>query len=130
MASELADHERRLRHLLGSFILATAASVALLFFGAETIDLDAIVPWAPEPTVGAEGEAQATAIVLALPVIAALPLVFRGSRRQLSMAAFWLMSLFVIVSIIGVGILYLPSAWMLGLASSIRPSSNSESMAK
>ena len=131
MVSALPDDERRSRRLIVSFIAAAAASLALIVFSTDPIDLDSIIPWAAEASLATQGHTQATAIVLALPLIAAIPLVFRGRRsRQQSMIAFFLISLFVLVSINRVGILYLPSAWMLELASLTRPAINSKNVAE
>ena len=119
-----------MRHLVGSLIVASAASVALVFFGVEPIDLEAVVPWGPDviyytPTYDNAGTGQAIAILFSLPVIAAVPLMFRGTWRwRLSVVASVLMSVFVLVSILRVGLLYVPSAWMLALASRIKPNSN------
>ena len=106
VARVLSSSERQTRHLIGAFIVAAASSTALVFFGAESIDLDAVVPWAPNPTVGTQGRGLAIAILVALPLIAALPLIFRGVWRwRITIFAFVVVSAFVVASIIRVGIL-------------------------
>jgi hypothetical protein len=129
----MQDDERRLRYLVAAFIAALAATMALLVFGADAIDLEAVVPWGPAssndiesfvpgvdpmPSSSGEGQGLAIAILVTLNIVAGAPLAFRGKwRSRLSVFSFSLVSLFVLVSINRVGILYVPSAWMLGLAS-------------
>lgn len=122
MTQALTSPERALRQLVGSTIAAIAASTALIFFASDPIDLESVVPWGPNPSIGAEGRGRALAILVALPVLAAVPVVLRRSWRwRMSVLVFAIMSAFVLLSINRVGILYLPSAWMLGLASRREP---------
>jgi hypothetical protein len=117
VANVLSSNERQLRHLIGAVIVAAASSVALVFFGADPISLEAVVPWGPDTTVGTQGQGLAIGILMALPLIAALPLLSRGvSRLRITVFALVMVSAFVLVSLIRVGILYVPTAWMLGLA--------------
>jgi hypothetical protein len=113
--------ERQLRYLVGAVIVAAIASVALVFFGADPIDLEAVIPWSPNPTVGTQGQGLAIAILVGLPLIAALPLFCRGVwRRRITVLSSAMVSVFVVVSFVRVGMLYVPSLWMLGLAARIR----------
>ena len=110
VANVLSSSERQLRYLIGAVIVAAASSVALVFLGSDPIDLEAVVPWGPDPTVGAQGQGLAIGILVALPLIAALPLIFRGVwRLRVAVFASVMVSVFVLVSLIRVGILYVPS---------------------
>ena len=128
----MQEDERRLRYLVAAFIAASTATLALLVFGADPIDLESVVPWGPASSTGiesfvpgdpvpsdnGEGQGGAMPILVILNVVAGALIAFRGKwRRRVSVLSFSLMSLFVLVSINRVGILYIPSAWMLGLAS-------------
>ena len=88
------------------------------FFGAEEIDLEAVTPWPEVSGVNRDGRGWATVILLSLPIIAAIPLPFRNKRAVgVSAISFALILGFVIISLQRLGLLYLPSAFMLGLAS-------------
>lgn len=105
--------ERHVRLVLG----AAAAAAIPIFFGFEELDLDAVVPWPRVTGVNETGRFWAIAIVFSLPIIAVIPLPFRDkSAVRASAMSFALILGFVIISLKRIGLVYLPSAFMLGLA--------------
>lgn len=109
--------KRNVRFLLGATAAAAIISVAVAFFGAEEIDLEAVVPWPQITGVNETGRGWAITILLSLPVIAAIPLAFRGRPAAgASATAFALFLAFIMFSWNRLGLLYAPSAWMLGRA--------------
>ena len=108
---------RHVRLVLGAATWAAIFSVWVVFFGVEEIDLDAVTPWPKVSGVNRDGRGWATVIVFSLPIIAAIPLPFRDkSAVRVSAMCFVLILGFVIISLLRIGLLYLPSAFMLGLA--------------
>ncbi len=99
----------------GGGLAATIVSSWGAFFGADELDLEAILPWTGQDSVGGDDQVLATAILFAVPLIAALPLVFGRSRIvRVSFVSFLLDTGFVVISLIRVGLLYVPTAYMLG----------------
>ncbi len=108
---------RHVRLVLGAATWAAIFSVWVVFFGVEEIDLDAVTPWSKVSGVNRDGRGWATVIVFSLPIIAAILLPFRDkSAVRVSAMCFVLILGFVIISLLRIGLLYLPSAFMLGLA--------------
>ena len=110
--------ERRHVIIVSSAVLAaTVASVWMSFFGAEELDLEAVLPWTGQSSVDGDTQALAVAVVFALPVIAALPLPFgQPLAARVATISFVLVSSFVVISVIRVGLFYLPTAYLLGRA--------------
>jgi len=112
-----STRERHLRLVLGAATWAAIFSVWVVFFGVDEIDLDAVTPWPKVSGVNRDGRGWATLIVFSLPIIAAIPLRFRDkSAVRASAISFALILGFVIISLLRIGLLYIPSALMLGLA--------------
>ena len=112
-----STRERHLRLVLGAAAWAAIFSVWVVFFGVDEIDLDAVTPWPKVSGVNRDGRGWATLIVFSLPIIAAIPLRFRDkSAVRASAISFALILGFVIISLLRIGLLYIPSALMLGLA--------------
>lgn len=133
LLSSLRDLERPTQMILVALIFATAVTTVALFLPYDELGLESVWPWTPDCTYtgdptrmggAAEGcleqsnsHQQALAVILVLNLVVAAPLAFSGRmRRRVAVACSVAVAVFALITILRLGLLYIPSAIYLGLA--------------
>ncbi len=131
--TSLRGLDRPTQMLLVALIFATAVTIVVLVMPSDQVGFESVWPWAPDCTYtgdptrmggAAEGctehsisHRQAVAVIIALNLVVAAPIALRGAmKRRVALASSVVVAMFALVTILRLGLLYIPSAVFLGLA--------------